>query len=181
MQKTFTIRDIATRAGVSLGTVSRVMNNAINVDPELRERTLSVMREFHYVPLRRPRKNSRRNLGRGWDVSPSCFSICSSIGRTPSRPAPVRREFQKSAGFTVSDRTFSHCSIAAMKNYSGIFPNLMEFWSSTISATVTNDSAGLGNWRKRCRWSGSASTGSTVAFRTWFSTTMPPEHLPRRN
>lgn len=75
MQKTFTIRDIATRAGVSLGTVSRVMNNAINVDPELRERTLSVMREFHYVPLRRPRKNSRRNLAEGGRVAILFFDM----------------------------------------------------------------------------------------------------------
>ena len=75
MQKTFTIRDIASEAGVSIGTVSRVMNHAGNVDSALRERILSVMRKNHYVPLRRPRKNSRRNLAEGSRIAVLFFDV----------------------------------------------------------------------------------------------------------
>ena len=65
MEKPFTVRDIAEKAGVSLGTVSRVLNNAANIDPKLREQTLAVIRANHYVPLRRPRRSSRRNPAEG--------------------------------------------------------------------------------------------------------------------
>ena len=69
MRKPLTVRDIAAKAGVSLGTVNRVMNNAANIDPELREHTLSVIRQSNYVPLRRPRRNSRRNLAEGGRIA----------------------------------------------------------------------------------------------------------------
>ena len=59
MTKPLTVRDIAEKAGVSLGTVSRVMNNAANIDPALKEHTLTVIRENNYIPLRRPRRNTR--------------------------------------------------------------------------------------------------------------------------
>jgi len=69
MKKPLTVREIAEKAGVSLGTVSRVMNNAANIDPELKEHTLSVIRANNYVPLRRPRRNSRRNAAEGGRIA----------------------------------------------------------------------------------------------------------------
>jgi len=69
MKKPLTVRDIAEKAGVSLGTVSRVMNNAANIDPGLKEHTLSVIRESNYMPLRRPRRNSRRNAAEGGRIA----------------------------------------------------------------------------------------------------------------
>lgn len=69
MNKPLTVRDIAEKAGVSLGTVSRVMNNAANIDPELKEHTLSVIRANNYMPLRRPRRNSRRNAAEGGRIA----------------------------------------------------------------------------------------------------------------
>lgn len=45
-----TIRDVARAAGVSVATVSRVMNNNATVDPALRERTLAIARQLRYVP-----------------------------------------------------------------------------------------------------------------------------------
>lgn len=50
-----TIRDIASLAGVSIGTVSRVLNQADNVDPTLRQRTLDIIREINYQPSLRGR------------------------------------------------------------------------------------------------------------------------------
>ena len=59
-----TIVEVAERAGVSLGTVSRVMNNDSHVAPETRERVSAVMREMGYVANRQARglKGSRTHV-----------------------------------------------------------------------------------------------------------------------
>ena len=44
----YSIRDIAKMAGVSIGTVSRVLNNAGNVDETIRSRTLEIIRIVNY-------------------------------------------------------------------------------------------------------------------------------------
>src|SRR5215475_13357604 len=45
-----TIRDIASLAGVSTATVSRVLNNKPDVDPSTRERMMNIVNEHQYVP-----------------------------------------------------------------------------------------------------------------------------------
>lgn len=45
-----TLEKVATRAGVSTATVSRVLNNAVAVRPETRERVLEAVRELNYYP-----------------------------------------------------------------------------------------------------------------------------------
>ncbi len=45
-----TIADVARRAGVGKGTVSRVLNDRPNVDPETRARVLAAIAELDYVP-----------------------------------------------------------------------------------------------------------------------------------
>jgi DNA-binding LacI/PurR family transcriptional regulator len=45
-----TIRDVARRAGVAVGTVSRVMNNQPDVNSELRERVQRALKEMDYRP-----------------------------------------------------------------------------------------------------------------------------------
>ncbi|MDR2094039.1 MAG: LacI family transcriptional regulator [Treponema sp.] len=45
-----TIKDIAAAAGVSVSTVSNVMNNKSNVGEETRRRVLDLCRELHYIP-----------------------------------------------------------------------------------------------------------------------------------
>jgi LacI family transcriptional regulator len=50
-----TIVDVATEAGVSLGTVSRVINNDVHVKPETRERVLGVMNRLGFVANRQAR------------------------------------------------------------------------------------------------------------------------------
>jgi DNA-binding LacI/PurR family transcriptional regulator len=45
-----TIRDVARRAGVAVGTVSRVMNNQPDVNSELRERVQKALKELNYRP-----------------------------------------------------------------------------------------------------------------------------------
>lgn len=45
-----TLNDVARRAGVSRGTVSRVLNGRADVKPETRERILRIMHELNYHP-----------------------------------------------------------------------------------------------------------------------------------
>ena len=54
--KKYTIKDVAERVGVSVGTVSRVLNKASNVDEEICERTLRVVHDLNYKPSGRGRK-----------------------------------------------------------------------------------------------------------------------------
>jgi beta-glucosidase len=50
MTEKLTIRDIARLAGVSKATVSRVLNNKPDVDPNTRERVLRIVEEYGFVP-----------------------------------------------------------------------------------------------------------------------------------
>ena len=50
MAKRVRIKDIAERAGVSKGTVDRVIHNRGNVAPAVKERVLEVMKELNYRP-----------------------------------------------------------------------------------------------------------------------------------
>lgn len=52
-----TIKDIARICGVGTSTVSRAINDDPGINPETKERILTVVEEFHYVP-----NNSARNL-----------------------------------------------------------------------------------------------------------------------
>ena len=45
-----TITDVAKKAGVAIGTVSKVLNNYANVSKETREKVLKAARELNYVP-----------------------------------------------------------------------------------------------------------------------------------
>ncbi len=47
---TVTIKDVAKKAGVSISTVSRVINNSKPVSNEIRQRVLNVIKETGYVP-----------------------------------------------------------------------------------------------------------------------------------
>lgn len=55
-----TIVDVAKHAGVSIGTVSRVVNNASNCRPETRERVQRAMHALSYVPNHSARSLKRR-------------------------------------------------------------------------------------------------------------------------
>jgi LacI family transcriptional regulator len=59
-----TIVEVARRSGVSLGTVSRVINNDVHVAPETRERVTNLMRELGYVANRQARglRGSKTNV-----------------------------------------------------------------------------------------------------------------------
>lgn len=45
-----TINDVAKKAGVAIGTVSKVLNNYANVSKETREKVLKAASELNYIP-----------------------------------------------------------------------------------------------------------------------------------
>jgi len=55
-QQTPTIQDVARLAGVSTGTVSRVLNQRPGVHPETRARVLEVVARLGYVPMQAARE-----------------------------------------------------------------------------------------------------------------------------
>jgi len=61
-----TIADVAERAGVGIGTVSRVINNSPAVRPETRAKVVAVMEELGYVPNPHARRIAG---GRSYTVS----------------------------------------------------------------------------------------------------------------
>jgi len=60
-KKPATIVDVASKAGVSLGTASRVMNNRRGVDPELRRKVTEAARSLQYVRAANARRALREN------------------------------------------------------------------------------------------------------------------------
>lgn len=74
------VREIAKKAGVSVGTVSRIINGAKNIDPAIQERAILAMRELNYVPASRKRRAEAENSLRSWNIgilyygSPAMFA-----------------------------------------------------------------------------------------------------------
>ncbi len=65
-QSSATIKEIAQRAGVSVATVSRVLNGTANVRPEARDRVLAIVQEIGYEPdpiARSLRTQATRTIG----------------------------------------------------------------------------------------------------------------------
>lgn len=58
-----TVRDVAQEAGVSNGTVSRVLNQAEGVDGDLRRRVLEAVRTLGYVPPRQRERVAAQRVG----------------------------------------------------------------------------------------------------------------------
>lgn len=66
VKRKLTIQQVADRAGVGVGTVSRVMNNHPSVRPETRDRVLNAMSELGYIPNPHARRVAG---GRSYTVS----------------------------------------------------------------------------------------------------------------
>ena len=50
MKSTITIKDLAKKAGVSISTVSRVINDSKPVTDEVKQKVLDVIKETGYIP-----------------------------------------------------------------------------------------------------------------------------------
>jgi LacI family transcriptional regulator len=99
-----TIKDVATRAGVALGTVSRVINSFPDVNPRLRERVEKAIRELNYRPNARAQSFVR-------DASPIICYILSNrnfVHPIHSRILQGVEEYCEEAGFFVLYTKFQY-------------------------------------------------------------------------
>ena len=83
------MRDVAKKAGVSLSTVSLVVNGAGCVSDDMRERVAEAMRALNYVPnelarnLYHDRTNTVGVIGSSPRWRPVCSESCRSGGCVP--------------------------------------------------------------------------------------------------
>lgn len=76
----YSIRDIARMAGVSVGTVSRILNHATNVDEGIRQRTMEVIRQVNYRSGRRGRRAAARSVTTAPDRTRTLALISPGMG-----------------------------------------------------------------------------------------------------
>src|SRR5437660_12615105 len=93
MNPAVTMRQIAERAGVSLGTVSHVINNTAKVREKLRQRVLEAIHGLGYQPSQLARGLRRNQINMLVMIipdvtnpffSPSCAAQRTSLTRVPS-------------------------------------------------------------------------------------------------
>ena len=82
-----TIKDVATRAGVAVGTVSRVVNNQPDVNPKLRERVQRALKELDYRPNARAQSFARNSSP---VVSFILSSVITAASTEPLKNVPTR-------------------------------------------------------------------------------------------
>lgn len=75
-----TVYDVAKKAGVSIATVSRVINSPDKVNPETRARVLATIHELRYVPKAEAVARARKSTGRIGVLAPF-FSYPSFLQR----------------------------------------------------------------------------------------------------
>lgn len=65
-----TIYDVAEKAGISIATVSRVLNNPEKVSLKTRDRVFEVMKETGFIPKAEARERARKHVGRIGVITP---------------------------------------------------------------------------------------------------------------
>lgn len=65
-----TIYDVASKAGISIATVSRVINRPEKVSPKTREKVYRVMEELGFTPKAEARERARKEVGRIGVITP---------------------------------------------------------------------------------------------------------------
>jgi len=102
-----TIRDIAALAGVSRGTVDRVLHNRGRVAPEIEERIQAIIRECNYKPSRAAQQLSMRKQGIrcGFISRVDQNGFWSIIIRSMTRAEQELAEY----GIAIEKRYFDYC------------------------------------------------------------------------
>lgn len=107
--KTPTIYDVADYAGVSITTVSRMLNSPEKVNPDTRERILAAIDALNFVPKAEARALSMRGTGRIGVITPY-FSTPSFVQRIRGIASALSRSSYELVIFTVEE-------ISQLENY----------------------------------------------------------------
>lgn len=100
--KTSTIYDVAKAAGVSITTVSRMLNSPDKVNYETRERILAAIDELKFVPKAQARAQSMRGTGRIGVITPY-FAMPSFVQRIRGIASALNRNNYELVIYTVED------------------------------------------------------------------------------
>lgn len=74
------IRDIARQAGVSIGTVSRVINGEDSVGLKVQEKTIKAMRELNYIPHKKSRKIKKDiSKEKNWNIGVIFYGVSEAL------------------------------------------------------------------------------------------------------
>ena len=111
--KTPTIYDVAARAGVSITTVSRMLNAPDKVNAETRERVIAAIDALGFVPKAEARARALRQTGRIGVVTPF-FTAPSFVQRLRGIAGALSRESYELVIYTVDgDLKFNAQALAA--------------------------------------------------------------------
>jgi len=133
-----TIREVAERAGVSLTTVSRVINNAAAVRPTIRARVAGAMNELGYVPnaiAQSLRTQSTRTVGCIVpDISFPAFS--NTIGAVEERLRADGYTMQVMATQELPEREMEILSLCKGRRLSGLITTIGRDDDATIQRVI---------------------------------------------
>ena len=111
--KTPTIYDVAKRAGVSITTVSRMLNAPDKVNPETRERILAAIDTLGFVPKAEARARALRQTGRIGVVTPF-FTAPSFVQRLRGIAGALSRENYELVVYTVESAAHLQSYLASL-------------------------------------------------------------------
>ena len=118
MDGKFSIRDVAEKAGVSIGTVSRVLNNKDNVNSEIYRKTREAIKNLNYKPLRASVQKTRRQID---SVNKGNIGVV-FVGTNKSRHVyedylGAIDEAARDTGFHITVKHIQHSEILMLVDY----------------------------------------------------------------
>lgn len=122
LNKPPTIYDVAKRAGVSITTVSRVLNTPDKVNTETRNRILEAIDALEFVPKAEARARALRQTGRIGVITPF-FTAPSFVQRLRGIAAPLSKANYELVIYPVDSMEHLHgyiSSIPLMRNIDGL-------------------------------------------------------------
>ena len=174
-RKSVTIRDVARHAGVSVATASRALNGKDVVNPQTRDRILSVMEELGFSPSPAAR---RLSLGRTLTVG----VVVSFLTR------PQAAERLRGVDAVLTDSEFDLViynveSVQKRDHYLGTLAQSQRTDGLIVMSLPPPDSAAAGaEPRRQCPWSSSTCTlRPSRRCLEWSATTPPAARLAARH
>lgn len=138
--KTPTIYDVAEKAGVSITTVSRMLNAPDKVNPETRERILAAIDALGFVPKAEARARAMRHTGRIGVITPF-FTALSFVQRLRGVAAMLSRHNYELVIYPVDSEEQLQgyiSSIPLMRNIDGLIIMSLAIHDQDVDRLVSN-------------------------------------------
>lgn len=135
-----TIYDVAKQAGVSITTVSRMLNAPDKVNPETRERILAAIDTLGFVPKAEARARALRHTGRIGVITPF-FTALSFVQRLRGVAAMLSRQNYELVIYPVDSEEQLEgyiSSIPVMRNVDGLIIMSLALQDQDVDRLVSN-------------------------------------------